>query len=107
VAAVPVTLNRASATPVTVNWATRDTGASGIAKAGVDYVAASGTVTFAPGETGKTVPITVLGDTVDEPDLLYGEWGLVSFSNVSSNATLDTRFFGLGLFIIVDDDPSV
>jgi hypothetical protein len=37
--------------------------------------------------------------------LLYGEWGLVSFSN-STNAHLDTAtFFGHGLFIIIDDDP--
>ena len=83
----------------------RGTGGPGIATAGVDYVAASGTVTFAPGETSQTVPITVLGDTIDEPPLLSGEWGLVSFSNPSANATLDTSFYGLGVFVIVDNDP--
>ncbi len=62
------------------------------------------TVTFAPGETTQYVEIEVLGDTVDEPPLLYGEWGIVSFSN-PVNATLDTSgFWGLGLFIIIDDD---
>jgi glucose/arabinose dehydrogenase/PKD repeat protein len=101
---VPVNLNRSSATPVTVDWATLDTGEPGIATAGADYVAASGTVTFAPGETSKTVPITVAGDTIDEPPLVYGEWGYIAFSNASANATLDTSFYGLGLFVIVDND---
>ena len=102
---VPVTLSNPSATPVTVQWTTVDTGAAGIATAGADYVAASGTVTFAPGETTASVPITVLGDVIDEPPAYLGEWGLVSFSNPSANATLDTSFYGLGIFIIVDNDP--
>ena len=101
---MPITLSNPSATPVTVDWATLGTGASGIATPGVDYVSASGTVTFAPGETSKTVPITVLGDTIDEPPPLYGEWGFVSFSNPSANATLDLSFYGLGIFVIIDDD---
>jgi hypothetical protein len=51
--------------------------------------------------------IEVLGDTVDEPPLYGGEWGLIEFSNASPNAVLDTdRFFGFGLFVIVDDDPT-
>jgi glucose/arabinose dehydrogenase/PKD repeat protein len=102
---VPVRLNRTWTTPVTVNYATLDTGGTGIARAGQDYVAKSGTVTFAPGQTTQTVPITVLGDRLDEPPLLFGEWGLVAFSNPSANATLDTSFFGLGIFNIIDDDP--
>ena len=103
---MPVTLSHPSATTVTVDWATLDTGNPGSATAGADYVAAGGTLTFAPGETAATVPITVLGDDIDEPPLLYGEWGLLAFSDLSPNAVLDTSaFFGLGLFIIVDDDP--
>ena len=74
---VPVTLSIPSATPVTVHWTTVDTGAAGVATAGVDYTAASGTITFAPGETSQTVPITVFGDTIAEPSGLFGEWGLV------------------------------
>ncbi len=101
---VPVTLSNPSASAVTVDWHTLDTGAAGIATAGVDYVAASGTVTFAPGETSKTVSITVNGDTVHEPPLLYGEWILVAFNNASANATLDTSFYGLGIGVIIDDD---
>ena len=36
----------------------------------VDYLPASGTLTFAPGQTTATVSITVVGDTVVEPDEL-------------------------------------
>jgi len=50
------------------------------------------------------VPITVFGDQTVEPPLLTGEWGLVQFSNPSSNANIDMSFFGVGLFVIVDDD---
>jgi glucose/arabinose dehydrogenase/PKD repeat protein len=102
---VPVRLNRTSATPVTIDWATVDTGAPGIATADLDYEVGSGTVTFAPGETSKMVSVTVLGDTIDEPPLLYGEWVLLQFSNPSSNAALDASFYGLGIAVILDDDP--
>ena len=47
--------------------------------------------------------IVVNGDTMKEPPLLYGEWVLVSFSN-PTGATIDPRFFGLGVGIIGDDD---
>jgi protocatechuate 3,4-dioxygenase beta subunit len=57
-----VTLSAASTSTVTVAYATVD----GSATAGSDYQAASGTLTFAPGETSKTVPITIIGDTTVE-----------------------------------------
>ena len=57
-----VTLRPASADPVTVAYATAD----GTATAGEDYTAASGTVTFAPGETEQTIAVTVLDDAHDE-----------------------------------------
>ena len=47
---------------VTVDYETVD----GSAKAGEDYVAASGTLTFEVGETEKTVAVTVLDDAKDE-----------------------------------------
>lgn len=101
---VPVTLTNPSATPITVDYTTLDTGAAGIATAGTDYVATSGTVTFAPGETTKTVSVTVKGDDVAEAPLLWGEWILVAFSNPSANATLNTSFYGLGIGVVIDDD---
>ena len=57
-----VTLAPAADTAVTVDWATAD----GTATAGADYESASGTLTFAPGETEKTV--TVLADGVAETE---------------------------------------
>jgi chitinase len=39
---------------------------NGTALAGSDYVAASGTVTFAPGETVKAVTVQVKGDRIRE-----------------------------------------
>jgi hypothetical protein len=49
----------ASLFPVKVSYAT----ASGTAKAGIDYQAASGKLTFAPGETNKTITVKVKGAT--------------------------------------------
>src|SRR5439155_16676653 len=57
-----VSLTKPLTTPVTVNYAT----AAGTATAGSDYAAATGTLTFNPGETTKTVAVTVYGDTVAE-----------------------------------------
>lgn len=102
---VPITLSFPSSEPVTVDWATVDTGSPGVATADIDYVAASGSLTFAPGETEKTIPITVNGDTDVEPPAYLGEWGLIELSNPSPNAELGDGVVGsMGVFIIVDDD---
>src|SRR5262249_32445492 len=53
-----------SVQPVTVNYAT----ANGTALAGSDYTAASGSVTFAPGQTTAAVVVSVLGETYLEAD---------------------------------------
>ena len=58
----PVTLNRASSQTVSVDYATAD----GTAKAGEDYEAISGTLTFAAGETEKTLQVPILDDAIDE-----------------------------------------
>ena len=57
-----VTLDRATSAAVSVDYATSD----GTAQAGSDYTAATGSVTFAPGETAKTVSVAVLDDSHDE-----------------------------------------
>jgi hypothetical protein len=59
-----VQLSQPLTTPVTVNFTT----ANGTATAGSDYNAASGTVTFAPGQTARTIDVQVIGDAVPEPD---------------------------------------
>lgn len=55
-----VSLNRASSSTTSVTYAT----ANGTAVAGVNYTAASGTLTFTPGQTSKTVTIATLDDGV-------------------------------------------
>ena len=57
-----VMLESASSGTVTVNYATAD----GTAVAGEDYTATSGTLTFAPGETEKTVAVAIIDDTVED-----------------------------------------
>ena len=61
-----VTLAPASAGVVSVEYADAGTGT---ATSATDYVAiTSGTLTFAAGDTEKTVTVTVNGDTTDEPN---------------------------------------
>ena len=57
-----VTLSRVASREVNVDYVTRD----GTATAGRDYTRMRGTLTFAAGELAKTVPVTVLDDSVDE-----------------------------------------
>ena len=57
-----VTLGERSDAVVSVRYRTSD----GTAHAGSDYVSAHGAVRFAPGETSKTVEVSVLEDTHDE-----------------------------------------
>ena len=59
-----VTMSPASSRRVTVDWRTQDDEAT----AGADYKAGSGTLTFAPDETEKTIEIDLLTDTVEEED---------------------------------------
>ncbi len=66
-ASFSVTLSAPSGKTVLVNYATDN----GTALAGVDYTAVSGTLTFTPGQTSKTVTISVLGDLLDEVDELF------------------------------------
>jgi len=61
-ATITVNLSGTSAQTVTVNYATSD----GNATAGSDYTAASGTLTFNPGDTSKTFNITILDDPIFE-----------------------------------------
>jgi Calx-beta domain len=88
-----VSLDAGQSAPVTVDFATAD----GTARAPRDYAASSGTLTFAPGETAKTVTVQVNGDTRKEPNETFN----VNLANVTGNATIaDAQAVGT----IVDDD---
>ena len=93
-AAFAVTLDRASAWPAAVDYATED----GTATAGEDYEAVSGTLTFAPGETGKTVEVALLDDEADEAD--------ETFSLVLSGASGAAVADGAATGTVEDDDEA-
>ena len=63
-ALVTISLSGPAVNAVTVSWAT----ANGTATAGSDYTAASGSVSFAPYDSAKTVSVSILGDGVVEPN---------------------------------------
>ena len=63
-----VSLDNASTLPVTVAYVTSD----GSAASGADFTGGTGTVTFAPGETSKTIAIPVSGDRLAEGDETFG-----------------------------------
>lgn len=90
-----VSLSTPSSSPVTVDFATMDGTASA---AGADYVSNSGTVTFAPGETTKSIVVVVNGDTVNEIDETF----FVNLSNASGAGI--AAGMGRGTGTILNDD---
>ena len=76
--------NAGNKTPFTVDYATADGGVQP-ATAGVDYVPASGTLSFPQGVKTKTFTVTVNGDLIDEP----AETFLVHLSNSTGPLILD------------------
>jgi hypothetical protein len=87
-----VTLDKAADGPVTVAYST----ANGTAKAGKDYVASSGTVTFAAGETSKMVHVDIKGDVLAESN--------ETFKVKLSSPTGATIADGTAIGTIIDDD---
>jgi hypothetical protein len=67
-----------------------------VAKAGEDYTAAPGTLTFAPGQTTRTITIGVKGDKKKEANETF----FVNLFGASGALILD----GQGLGTILDDD---
>jgi hypothetical protein len=90
---VVVSLSAPAFAPVTVAYATFDRTAT---LAGSDYLAAAGTLTFAPGETLKTIALSVRGDTNVEPDESFGV--RITTASGAKIAKAD------GLITIVNDD---
>jgi hypothetical protein len=60
-------LSAAATGPVTVSYHTSD----GTAQAASDYRSASGTLSFAAGQTTKTITVSILGDTLPEGDEVF------------------------------------
>jgi parallel beta-helix repeat protein len=87
-----VTLTGATTVPATVQYQT----VSNSASAGSDFQSVSGTLTFNPGETQKTINVPIFGDTIMEPDETFF---VTLFS--ASNATI-SRSSATGT--IVNDD---
>ena len=81
-----VSLSNPSSMPVSVNVATAD----GTALAASDYVTASGSLSFAPLETTKTITVSVTGDFVIEPDEIF----TVNLSNATGATIADGQAVG-------------
>ena len=95
---IPVRLDRASSSTVTVQYQTTEPAITNGAKAPGDYTARTGTLTFQPGQTSKTVAITIKGDLLVEAN----ETVTLSFKN-PVNAKLG-GYYGLGFATITNDD---
>ncbi len=89
-----VKLSNPTAQTVTVSYDTSD-GTATIADS--DYTRATGTLTFLPTETSKTISVTAIGDTKYEGNETFN----VNLSN-ASNATISTSTIA---GTILDDDP--
>jgi hypothetical protein len=93
---VTLTVNRAGGVgSASIDYAT----ANGNAIAGSDYTATSGTLTFAPGETSKTITIPIINDTVNEKPEAF----IVNLSNPKLGSFGDTT---TEYVAIIDDDPA-
>lgn len=90
-----VTLNAASGQTVGVNYATAD----GAATQPADYTSTSGTLTFTPGQTTRTITVPVIGDTVPEANESF----VVNLSG-ATNATISDN---QGQGTITNDDVPV
>ena len=89
-----VRLSAPALDPIVVQYATAD----GTASAGVDYVAASGSLTFALGQISKTVTVNVIGDTVVEDAETFQFVASTTAGGIVSSAT--------GVATIRDDDTA-
>lgn len=90
-----VRLTKPAASTITVDYST----SNATALDGVDYLSAGGRVTFAPGESQKTVSITVLDDTAIEPSETFR----VSLSNAVGAVPVKT----IGVAAIQDNDTVI
>jgi uncharacterized repeat protein (TIGR01451 family) len=92
-----LTLSTPNSRAVTIDWST----ANATAMAGLDYVAGTGTVTFAPGETSKVISVPVLDDTLDEANEAFN----VNLTNPINAGVQRNR--GIGTIGDNDEPPTV
>ena len=92
-----VTLSTASGLTVTVGYNT----SNGTATAGSDYISTANTLTFAPGETTKTITVNIADDTTDEPNETF----LVNLV-LPTNATISDAT-GVGIITDNDNAPTI
>jgi Calx-beta domain-containing protein/beta-propeller repeat-containing protein/carboxypeptidase family protein len=96
-----ISLSAATGRAVSVDFTTVNAGAlsgSSCNNAGVDYLSASGTLSFTPSVTAFTIPIKICGDNNAEGGEAFG----VSLLN-PNGATLAAP--GFSFVVIEDDDP--
>lgn len=91
-----VSLSAPNFQQVKVEYGTATDGVYGTAAAGSDYTSTKGTLTFAPGETRKTLAVTVRNDALDENDETFS---VLLFQPVNASVSK-----GKGTATIVDDD---
>ena len=91
-----VTFFNADTQPVAVNFNTLD----GTALAGIDYVATSGTLTFAPGITTQAITTQIIGGAPNSSNLSFS----VKLSNSSNGSTLAT---GVGTILVPARPPQI
>lgn len=92
---VPVTLSAANGQTVTVNYLTVAGGSSSNASSGRDFVATSGTLTFAPGVETQNIQVPILADVLDE----FDETFIVTLTGAVNASVVRTS-----LVKIFDDD---
>ena len=93
-------LSVATSQAVTIDWTTANGSAT---TADNDFVGASGTVVFAPGETAKTVVVDVKGDLKKEPIETF----FVNLTLQSAGAATMPDSQGAGTIANDDPDPQV
>ena len=95
-ATVTVTLDRAAATDVSVDY----TVVSSTATPNVDFLPASGTLLFPAGVTSQDIIVEIIPDLVPEPSENF----VINLSNISGNASIAD---GQAHVLIADDDGGI
>lgn len=92
-----VKLSPVSGRVVTARFAT----ASGSAREGEDFLGSTNTLIFQPGQTVKTIPITVLGEAIQETSETF----LVTLSDPTHATITDSE--GIGTIVNTDKAPKL